>query len=55
VDRFKCAKDIGATATDDEMVEFRSTAIEVTGETTARITGDLTLNGVTKPECWMRS
>lgn len=36
-------------ATDDEMVSFRSTAIEVTGETTAKITGDLTLNGVTKP------
>ena len=35
-------------ATDDEMVTFASTAIEVTGETTARITGDLTLNGVTK-------
>jgi polyisoprenoid-binding protein YceI len=37
----------GAAA--DEMVEFRSTAIEVTGDTTARITGDLTLNGVTRP------
>lgn len=36
-------------ATDDEMVSFRSTAIEVTGEKTAKITGDLTLNGVTKP------
>lgn len=30
-------------------VKFTSTAIEVTGETTAKITGDLTLNGVTKP------
>ncbi len=30
-------------------VSFASTAIEVTGETTARITGDLTMNGVTKP------
>lgn len=29
-------------------VTFVSTAIEVTGETTALITGDLTLNGVTK-------
>jgi polyisoprenoid-binding protein YceI len=28
---------------------FKSTAIEVTGETTAKITGDLTLHGVTKP------
>ena len=36
-------------ATDDEMVTFASTAIEVTGEKTAKITGDLTLNGVTKP------
>lgn len=36
-------------ATDDEMVTFKSTAIEVTGEKTAKITGDLTLNGVTKP------
>ncbi|MQQ06910.1 hypothetical protein GFB49_00430 [Epibacterium sp. SM1979] len=35
-------------ATDDEMVTFASTGIEVTGETTAKITGDLTLNGVTK-------
>lgn len=30
-------------------VKFASTSIEVTGETTAKITGDLTLNGVTKP------
>ncbi|MDU8910479.1 YceI family protein [Aestuariicoccus sp. MJ-SS9] len=36
-------------AADDEMVTFTSTAIEVTGDTTADITGDLTLNGVTKP------
>lgn len=36
-------------ATDDEMVSFTSTGIEVTGEKTAKITGDLTLNGVTKP------
>ena len=35
-------------ATEDEMVTFTSTAIEVTGENTALITGDLTLNGVTK-------
>jgi polyisoprenoid-binding protein YceI len=34
--------------TDDEMVTFASTSIEVTGEKTAKITGDLTLNGVTK-------
>lgn len=36
-------------AVDDEMVTFTSTGIEVTGENTANITGDLTLNGVTKP------
>ncbi len=36
-------------ATDDEMVTFTSTSIEVTGEKTAKIAGDLTLNGVTKP------
>ncbi|MCI5111119.1 MAG: YceI family protein [Marivita sp.] len=36
-------------AGEDEMVTFTSTAIEVTGETTANITGDLTLNGITKP------
>ncbi len=35
-------------ATEDEMVTFTSTGIEVTGENTANITGDLTLNGVTK-------
>ncbi|WP_372886143.1 YceI family protein [Shimia sp.] len=36
-------------ASDDEMVRFSSTGIELTGETTARITGDLELNGITKP------
>jgi polyisoprenoid-binding protein YceI len=35
-------------AADDEMVTFTSTAVEVTGENTGKITGDLTLNGVTK-------
>ena len=30
------------------MITFTSTGIEVTGEDTANITGDLTLNGVTK-------
>lgn len=35
-------------AKEDEMVTFKSTAIEVTGEKTAKITGDLTLNDVTK-------
>ena len=35
-------------ASAEEMVSFVSTGIEVTGESTAKITGDLTLNGVTK-------
>lgn len=35
-------------ASDEEMVSFVSTGIEVTGDDTAKITGDLTLNGVTK-------
>ncbi|SFR41729.1 Polyisoprenoid-binding protein YceI [Yoonia tamlensis] len=35
-------------ADSDEMVTFTSTGIEVTGDNTALITGDLTLNGVTK-------
>lgn len=35
-------------AADEEMVSFSSTGIEVTSDTTALITGDLTLNGVTK-------
>lgn len=36
-------------ADDAELVTFVSTGIEVTGEDTALITGDLTLNGITKP------
>jgi len=32
----------------EEMITFTSTAIEVTGDKTANITGDLTVNGVTK-------
>ncbi|MGJ3262867.1 MAG: YceI family protein [Salinarimonas sp.] len=35
-------------AGEDEMVSFVSTGIEVTGEDTALITGDLTLNGITR-------
>lgn len=35
-------------AADDEMVSFVSTGIVVTGESTALISGDLTLNGVTR-------
>lgn len=35
-------------ADEEEMVTYTSTGIEVTGDNTALITGDLTLNGVTK-------
>lgn len=35
-------------ASDEELVTFTSTAIEVTGDDTAMITGDLTLNGITQ-------
>ncbi|WP_151720463.1 YceI family protein [Gemmobacter serpentinus] len=35
-------------ASEDKTVTFKSTGIEVTGEKTGKITGDLTLNGVTK-------
>lgn len=35
-------------ASEDSMVSFTSTGIEVTGEATAMITGDLTIGGVTK-------
>jgi len=36
-------------ANDKEQISFKSTSINVTGDNTAEITGDLTLNGVTKP------
>ncbi len=36
-------------AKDDSMISFTSTGIEVTGEKTALITGDLVINGVSKP------
>ena len=35
-------------ASDDEMISFTSTGIKVTGDNTAMITGNLTLNDVTK-------
>jgi polyisoprenoid-binding protein YceI len=41
--------DVFNAADDTAMVTFTSTAIEVTGDNTANITGDLTMNGVTKP------
>ncbi|WP_111735008.1 YceI family protein [Roseovarius amoyensis] len=36
-------------AAEGDMITFASTGIEVTGDTTALITGDLTMNGVTQP------
>ena len=36
-------------AKDGDVVTFTSTSIEVTGDNTANISGDLTMNGVTKP------
>jgi polyisoprenoid-binding protein YceI len=35
-------------AQDGDLITFSSTAIEVTGDADAKITGDLTMNGVTK-------
>ena len=34
---------------ENELITFASTSIEVTGDNTAKIIGDLTMNGVTKP------
>jgi len=45
-EHFQSADFLDASA--NETVSFTSTAIEVTGEDTADITGDLTLGGVTK-------
>ena len=36
-------------ATESDVVSFSSTGIEVTGDNTAKISGDLEMNGVTKP------
>lgn len=36
-------------ATEEDLVTFTSTSIEVTGDNTANITGDLTMNDITKP------
>lgn len=45
-DHFMSADFFGAS--EGDMVTFTSTGIEVTGEDTGLITGDLTMNGVTK-------
>jgi len=36
-------------AKEDDLISFTSTSIEVTGDNTAKITGDLSMNGMTKP------
>lgn len=36
-------------ASEGDMVTFTSTSIEVTGENTAKITGDLSMNDITRP------
>ena len=36
-------------AADNEAITFKSTKIDVTGDKTAKIAGDLTINGTTKP------
>lgn len=46
-EHFLTADFFGAEET--PLVNFTSTAIEVTGENTGLITGDLTINGITKP------
>ncbi|WP_299962011.1 YceI family protein [uncultured Roseobacter sp.] len=45
-DHFMGADFFGAE--EDDMITFTSTSIEVTGEDTAKITGDLTMNDTTK-------
>ncbi|MHA6323542.1 YceI family protein [Roseivivax sp. CAU 1753] len=45
-EHFMSAEFFGAD--EGDMVTFTSTGIEVTGDTTAKITGDLSMNGVTK-------
>ncbi|MEM1362437.1 MAG: YceI family protein [Pseudomonadota bacterium] len=46
---FMSADFFNASEDGRDLVTFTSTAIEVTGDDTANITGDLTLNGVTLP------
>lgn len=47
-DFFSAAADASPEGDSADLVRFESTGIEVTGENAALITGDLTLNGVTK-------
>jgi polyisoprenoid-binding protein YceI len=47
-DFFNAVADNDPAGGDRDMVTFESTAIEVTGEDTALITGELTMNGITQ-------
>jgi polyisoprenoid-binding protein YceI len=47
-DFFDAVAESGPEGNPDDMITFESTSIEVTGDDTAMITGDLTMNGVTK-------
>ena len=47
-DFFNASADAGPEGDPANLITFESTGIEVTGEDTASITGDLTLNGTTK-------
>lgn len=47
-DFFDASADASPTGDEADLVTFESTGIEVTGEDTALITGELTLNGVSK-------
>jgi len=49
LDQHMMGADFFNGAAPDTAITFRSTAVEVTGDRTAKVTGDLTLNGVTKP------
>ena len=49
LDRDMMGADFFDGASPDTAITFRSTVVEVTGDAAAKVTGDLTLNGVTKP------
>lgn len=49
LDQHMMGDDFFAGAAPDTAITFTSTAVEVTGDRTAKVTGDVTLNGVTKP------
>ncbi len=49
LDEHLMSKDFFDGAAPATAITFDSTDVQLTGDTTARVTGDLTLNGVTKP------